>query len=77
MKKRKKDPNEVQKSFDQLPEDVKDIIKDAFAASENVEEFTRELMVGDCPKCGSNNTRDCAVLFQTDQEKKGVSLKWP
>lgn len=35
------------------------VLRDAFENSATGEEFVNQLMVGDCPKCGSSKTGDC------------------
>lgn len=40
------------------PEAVRAIL-DAFENSASGEEFINQIMVGDCPKCGSSKTADC------------------
>jgi hypothetical protein len=38
----------------------------AFEQSKTGEEFVNRVMVGDCPKCGSSNTRDCENDLEID-----------
>jgi hypothetical protein len=42
-----------------LPEDVKKLLEETVEETDTSDEFIRMFMVGDCPVCGSGNTRDC------------------
>ena len=46
--------------FESLPEDVQQDLLETMKTSDSAEEAIRRIMVGDCPVCGSKNTRDCS-----------------
>jgi hypothetical protein len=48
----------VEESLTWLPEDLQDFLFERAANTNSMEEFIRTSMVGDCPSCGSENTRD-------------------
>jgi hypothetical protein len=43
----------------QMPPDALDELREAFAHSGTAEEFADRIFVGDCPKCGSQDTGNC------------------
>jgi len=45
--------------LEQLPPDVRQHMADAFRRSATADEFVNRLFIGNCPKCGSENTGDC------------------
>ncbi|NOX54998.1 MAG: hypothetical protein GXP27_11295 [Planctomycetes bacterium] len=45
--------------FQALPGEVQDAIASVFQEAGSGEEALRILFVGDCPRCGSQNTQDC------------------
>lgn len=42
-----------------MPSDVVDQLRETFVKSISAEDFVNQIMVGDCPKCGSESTGDC------------------
>ena len=42
-----------------LRPDALDELRNAFENSESGEDFVNQIMIGDCPKCGSSETSDC------------------
>jgi len=42
-----------------LPPDVADELREIARTSESEEDFCRQVFIGDCPVCGSDNTDDC------------------
>jgi hypothetical protein len=42
-----------------LPPDALAELHQVFAECDSAEEFANRIMVGECPKCGSQNTDDC------------------
>ena len=42
-----------------MPPEALDELRTAFGNSETAEEFVNSIFVGDCPKCGSEDTGDC------------------
>lgn len=62
MKKKPKKPNkeEVLEAFHALPDEVQSALQELFSQdNDDQDEFVRLAMVGNCPICGSSNTRDC------------------
>jgi len=43
----------------QMPPGMVDALREEFERSGTAEEFTNRIMVGECPKCGSEQTGDC------------------
>ena len=58
MAKNGKKARGVRKAFKSLPEDLQEALGELIERAENEEEFVRFSMVGNCPSCGSPNTRD-------------------
>jgi hypothetical protein len=67
-----------QKKFDfmkewiSLPRELQD--KLAKAVADSAEEFSREILVGPCPKCGYLKTMDCEGIERVDDPTCGLSL---
>jgi hypothetical protein len=55
----KKLKNTVEEILYDLPEDMQDFLLNALEESKDQKDFIRLLTVGNCPVCGSENTRDC------------------
>jgi len=53
------DQKTSKKAFESLPEEIQKFLKNALKDSKTEKEFINKVMVGDCPVCGSPNTRDC------------------
>jgi len=51
--------DECLKVWKSLPEEIQNSLKQAFEESQNLEQFISKEMIGECPKCGSENTIDC------------------
>jgi hypothetical protein len=49
----------VQDLLKQMPPEAMDELRAAFEGSETAEEFADRIFVGDCPKCGSEETGNC------------------
>jgi len=45
----------------QMPPEALEELRAAFAKSETAEDFVDRIFVGDCPKCGSEETGNCAA----------------
>lgn len=45
--------------FESLPEETRENLLEIMRTSGSLEEAIRRIHVGDCPVCGSQNTRDC------------------
>ena len=54
----------VRDLLDQMPPEALEELRAAFAGSGTAEEFVDRIFVGDCPKCGSEETGNC----QSDPE---------
>ena len=51
--------NSVKEALDVLPPEVQEYLIDIMRRSSTPEEAIRRVLVGDCPECDSENTRDC------------------
>jgi hypothetical protein len=49
----------VQELLDHMPDDAMEELQSALQESETGEEFVNRIMIGPCPKCGSDETGDC------------------
>ena len=49
----------VKEMLTEMSPDMMAELRDAFEKSTTGEEFVNRIMVGDCPTCGSSNTKDC------------------
>lgn len=49
----------VRELLQQMPPEAIDEIAEAFEDSETAEEFVNRIFVGECPRCGSEETGDC------------------
>jgi hypothetical protein len=49
----------AQEMLGQMSPEVVEAFRSEFDRSETAEEFVNRIMVGECPKCGSENTGDC------------------
>jgi DNA-directed RNA polymerase subunit N (RpoN/RPB10) len=49
----------VREIFEQMPAEVLDGFRAAFEQSDTAEEFVNRIMIGECPKCGSDETGSC------------------
>lgn len=45
--------------LDQMPPEALDELRAALERSDTAEEFADRILVGDCPKCGSDDTGNC------------------
>ena len=56
-----KDKKDFTKLWGALPEDLQNELAKAVeeSSAESPEEFLREIFIGQCPKCGSRDSRDC------------------
>ncbi len=53
--------------LDQLPPDALAELHQVFAGSESADDFANRILVGECPKCGSENTGDCEEDPEIDE----------
>ncbi|MHA2062348.1 MAG: hypothetical protein ACW963_08685 [Candidatus Sifarchaeia archaeon] len=69
----KKDFSEI---WDSLPKDIQKTLRKAVeessAASE--EQFIAEIMIGECPNCGSNQTKDCEKVEGIEDISVGLCM---
>lgn len=49
----------VRQILDQMPAQVMKQFQAVFEQSENAEDFINRIMIGDCPRCGSDETGSC------------------
>ena len=49
----------VREILEQMPPDALEELRSALEDSDTAEDFTNRIFVGDCPKCGSEETGDC------------------
>ena len=70
----KPDEEAVNEIFDSMPEQAQREFRDALGSSSTVEEFMRKVCVGNCPFCGSQETRDCSDT-PLDDPTVGICLK--
>jgi len=49
----------VREILEQMPPDALDELRSIMLDSDTAEEFFNRIFVGDCPKCGSEETGDC------------------
>src|SRR5437867_5953259 len=49
----------VRAVLDQMPPEVVSELHEAISDSATAEEFANRILVGDCPKCGSQDTGNC------------------
>jgi len=56
-----KKKDDFSKPWKDLPEDLRDELMSAMeeSSADSPEEFLNEIFVGECPKCGNEDTRDC------------------
>jgi hypothetical protein len=55
----KEEEQVVQELLEQMPPEALEELHAAIAGSKTAEEFVNRIFVGDCPKCGSQDTGDC------------------
>jgi hypothetical protein len=63
-----KDKDDFTKLWRDLPEGLKDEMVKAIeeSSAESPEEFLNEVFVGECPECGSRDTRDCEEVPEVE-----------
>ncbi len=61
-------------SFANLPVDIQEALSKKMAEVSSLEEFISSVMVGDCPKCGSEKTCDEDDLKELGDILKGICL---
>jgi hypothetical protein len=53
------DMNPAQEFMESLPPDVAEHIREIARTAESEEDFCKQVFIGECPVCGSDNTADC------------------
>ena len=56
-----------------MKESTKEVNKDQ-ALLKEAEEFACHSLVGDCPRCGGHNTKDCETIVDIEDATVGVCL---
>ena len=64
----------VHEALGQMPAELLEALQDALHRSKTGEEFVNRIMVGECPKCGSEDTRDCEHDPEIDSVAVGRCL---
>jgi len=69
-----KEKDDFRKLWKDLPEDLRDELMSAMeeSSAESPEEFLNEIFVGECPTCGSGNTRDCEEVTDIEDITLGL-----
>jgi hypothetical protein len=70
------DNEEILKIWASLPKEVQDALRDAAEESSAVtdEQFIAEIMIGECPQCGSKNTKDCEEIDGIEDFTVGLCM---
>jgi hypothetical protein len=65
------------KIWDSLPEDIQETLKKAIEESnaETEEQFLAEIMIGECPQCESDQTKDCENVDGIEDFSVGLCMK--
>lgn len=58
--------------WNSLPQEIQEYLKKCVKKSETEEQFISEIMVGDCPECGNNNTMDCDDIEGVEDPTLGL-----
>jgi len=71
------DKDDFTKVWGALPKDLQDELIDAIeeSSAESPEELLNEIFVGECPKCGSRDTRDCEAVPEVEDITLGLCNK--
>ncbi len=69
-----KDKDDFTKLWEALPKDLQDQLAKAVeeSSAESPEEFVNEIFVGECPECGSHDTRDCEKVPEVEDITLGL-----
>ena len=70
------DNDEILRIWASLPKDIQETLKKAVDESSAVteEQFIAEIMIGECPKCGSKNTKDCEEIEGIEDLTVGLCM---
>lgn len=63
---------EFDKFWNTLPQEIQDFLKNCAEESDTEEQFLSEIMVGDCPECGSSDTSDCDGIEGVEDPTLGL-----
>jgi hypothetical protein len=68
-----KDFNEM---WDSLPEDIQETLKKAIeeSSAETEDQFLAEIMIGECPQCESDQTKDCENVDGIEDFSVGLCM---
>lgn len=71
-----KDKDDILKISASLPEDIKEMLKKAVAKSSALtnEQFITEVIIGKCPQCGSNQTKNCEKVEGIEDFTVGLCM---
>jgi hypothetical protein len=74
---RMEDKDSFWEVWNSLPKDVQEALQKAIEESSAIseEQFIAEVMIGDCPKCGSTNTKDCDSVDGIEDFTVGLCMK--
>jgi len=69
-----KDKDDFTKAWEALPKDLQDELVKAIeeSSAESPEELLNEIFVGECPECGSRDTRDCEEMAEVEDITLGL-----
>ncbi len=69
--------DDFMKLWASLPDDVQDMLKKAMEESSatNEEQFLAEIMIGECPLCRGNNTKDCEEVDGIEDCTVGLCMR--
>jgi hypothetical protein len=65
---------EMREIMKAMPPEAMEELRKAAAGSKTTEEFVHRIMVGPCPRCGSDRTRDCGADPQIEDPATGRCL---
>jgi hypothetical protein len=66
----------ILKTWASLPKDVQEALRKSVEESSAVpaEQFLAEMLTGECPQCGSRNTKDCAEMRGIEDFTVGICM---
>jgi hypothetical protein len=70
------DSKDFSEMWDSLPNDIQETLKKAVEESSAVseEQFIAEIMIGECPNCSSNQTKDCEKVGGIEDFSVGLCM---
>jgi hypothetical protein len=68
--------DEILEIWASLPKDIREILSKAMEESSAVtdEQFIAEIMIGQCSRCGSKNTKDCEEIEGIEDSTVGLCM---